>query len=86
MDVGDRIGGQLGVELFYPGSPFNDSRWTPTLELIETFSPSKVTEVASWPSREGPLLRLLGIKLQIVGDRVREAKAYLAFREIPPGA
>ena len=86
LDAGEAFGPELGVEVSYPGRPDNDARWEPTFDLLEPMSPVKVAALRRWPSREGPLLRLLGIKFAVSANAVRGAKAYLAFRSIPPGA
>jgi hypothetical protein len=86
LDASDGLGSQVGVEVFFPGRLTNDARWAPTLELIRPLSSAKVAALDGWANRDGSFVRLLGVKLQIVGDQLKDAKAYLACREIPPGA
>lgn len=83
LDLADSLGPNLGVELFYPGSPARDPRWAPAFAQVRAFAPKKVEALCRWPTREGSLVRLLGLKLNVVGNTCSAAKAYLAFREVP---
>lgn len=86
LDVSDGIAERLGMEIFHPGAPGHDARWTPVFAFLEACVPATVHALTAWPSHDAPLLRLLGLKLLVEGDGLVGAKAYLAARAKGGGA
>ncbi|MFO0547690.1 MAG: hypothetical protein U0271_04830 [Polyangiaceae bacterium] len=83
LDLGANVGPDLGVEVFFPGSPKTDRRWAPIFRYLDEVHPAKAQALADWPQSTGDTPRLLGIKVVVRASGERVAKAYLAARRAP---
>jgi len=91
LDVEDCVGPKVGVEFYWPTSPLEDERWSPLLDGLVAAgrcTPIQRAALSAWPTREadgppvrvGELVRQLLVKVVFWSGRMREAKAYLAFK------
>lgn len=89
LDVAEALGARVGLELFFPGAPSDDVRWSPVLTFLQArglATAERLAEVSTWPGAGDGLVRLLDLKVVFDERGPCEAKAYLAFCPENPGA
>ncbi len=92
LDSADGVRERVGLEIFYPGPPMLDRRWTPLMDDLRTLclsTPERLDALRTWPGAHHGLTRLLDMKVVFEPEGPVEAKAYLAFcrtEDPKPGA